>query len=207
MELPTSGEVPSGRVQDWVVEARGGSRAALGRILELCRQYLLLVANRELEPELWAKGGASDLVQETFLEAQKDFASFQGTTRAEVLAWLRRILLNNVSNFRRRYVGSEKRQILRELSLDRPGMSSDGRFAPALDTPSPSGRAAANEESRALDRALERLPADYREVILLRHEQALSFADVGRLMDRSEEAARKLWVRAVARLREELVSK
>ena len=207
MELPTSGEVPSGRVQDWVVEARGGSRAALGRILELCRQYLLLVANRELEPELWAKGGASDLVQETFLEAQKDFASFQGTTRAEVLAWLRRILLNNVSNFRRRYVGSEKRQIARELSLDRPGMSSDGRFAPALDTPSPSGRAAANEESRALDQALERLPADYREVILLRHEQALSFADVGRLMDRSEEAARKLWVRAIARLREELVPK
>ena len=186
---------------------RGGSRAALGRILELCRQYLLLVANRELEPELWAKGGASDLVQETFLEAQKDFASFQGTTRAEVLAWLRRILLNNVSNFRRRYVGSEKRQIARELSLDRPGMSSDGRFAPALDTPSPSGRAAANEESRALDQVLERLPADYREVILLRHEQALSFADVGRLMDRSEEAARKLWVRAIARLREELVPK
>ena len=169
--------------------------------------HLLLVANRELEPELWAKGGASDLVQETFLEAQKDFGSFEGTTRAEVLAWLRRILLNNVSNFRRRYVGSEKRQIARELSLDRPGMSSDGRFAPALDTPSPSGRAAANEESRALDQALERLPADYREVILLRHEQALSFADVGRLMDRSEEAARKLWVRAIARLREELVPK
>ena len=129
MELPTSGDGQSGRLQEWVLEARGGSRAALGRILELCRQYLLLVANRELEPELWAKGGASDLVQETFLEAQKDFGSFEGTTRAEVLAWLRRILLNNVSNFRRRYVGSEKRQIARELSLDRPGMSSDGRFA------------------------------------------------------------------------------
>jgi RNA polymerase sigma-70 factor (ECF subfamily) len=205
MELPTSGEVPSGRVQDWVIEARGGSRAALGRILELCRQYLLLVANRELEPELWAKGGASDLVQETFLEAQKDFGSFEGTTRAEVLAWLRRILLNNVSNFRRRYVASEKRQVARERSLDGNGALSEGRFSPSLDTPSPSGRAAANEECLALDRALEHLPADYREVILLRHEQALSFADVGRLMERSEEAARKLWVRAIGRLREEMV--
>jgi RNA polymerase sigma-70 factor, ECF subfamily len=207
MELPTSGEGPSGRVQDWVVEARSGSRAALGRVLELCRQYLLLVANRELEPELWAKGGASDLVQETFLEAQRDFANFEGTTRAEVLAWLRRILLNNVSNFRRRYVASEKRQVAREFSLDGPGTRSEKWFSPALDTPSPSGRAAANEETLALDRALDSLPADYREVILLRHEQALSFADVGRLMDRSEEAARKLWVRAVARLREEMVRK
>jgi len=204
MELSTSGEDHSGRVQDWVKEAHGGSAAALGRIMELCRQYLLLVANRELEPELWAKGGASDLVQETFLEAQQDFEQFRGTTGAEVLAWLRRILLHNVSNFRRRYTGSEMRQIGREVSLDGPGSQGEIKPSPALDTSSPSSHAAANEESVALDRALQRLPADYREVLILRHEQSLSFAEVGQLMDRSAEAARKLWARAIARLRLEL---
>jgi RNA polymerase sigma-70 factor (ECF subfamily) len=110
MDFPSSrsGE-RSGYVQKCLEEARGGSADALGQVMQVCRQYLLLVANRELEPELQAKGGASDLVQETFLEAQRDFGRFQGSSQAEVLAWLRRILLNNLANFRRRYSGTDKR--------------------------------------------------------------------------------------------------
>jgi RNA polymerase sigma-70 factor (ECF subfamily) len=204
MVLSTSGDGHSNHVQDWVKEARGGSNAALGRVMQLCHRYLLLVANRELEPELWAKEGASDLVQETFLEAQKNFTKFEGTTRAEVLAWLRRILLNKASHFRRKYAGTDKRQIARELSLDESGGPCGSRLSPALQTPSPSGRAVANEESLALDRALERLPPDYREAIMLRHEQSLSWAEVGQIMERSAEAARKLWVRAIICLRQEL---
>jgi RNA polymerase sigma-70 factor (ECF subfamily) len=207
MELLGSEDPPSGRLQQWVAEARGGSLAALGQVMELCRQYLLLVANRELEPEFWAKGGASDLVQETFLEAHRDFAQFEGTTHAEVLAWLRRILLNNLSSFRRRYADSDKRQIDREIPLDGTGSQVEAKRSLAVDRSSPSGQVAANEEFAALDRALERLPADYREVILLHHEQGLSFAEVGQLMDRSAEAARKLWTRAIFRLREEVESR
>src|SRR5262245_48250334 len=83
--------------------ARSGSREALGLLLDTCRRYLLLVADRELAQELKAKGGASDLVQETFLEAQRDFAGFQGSSEDEFRAWLRRLLLNNLANFARRY--------------------------------------------------------------------------------------------------------
>ena len=50
--------------------ARTGSSEALGQALQACRGYLLLLAERELDPDLRAKGGASDVVQETFLEAQ-----------------------------------------------------------------------------------------------------------------------------------------
>lgn len=204
--MSSNPDAPSGRVEQWLSQARGGSLAAQGQILELCRKYLLLVANRELEAKLRAKGGASDLVQETLLEAHRGFARFEGTTRAEFLAWLRRILLNNLSNFRRRYVETENRCISRELSLDVSDSVADLKRSLALDTPSPSSRAAAGEESAALDRALELLPVDYREVILLRHGQGLSFADVGQLLDRSDEAARKLYVRAIERLRQELKS-
>ena len=87
----------------WLAAARGGSTEALGQALEACRRYLLLVAQKELDPHLHAKGGASDLVQETFLEAQRDFAQFQGTNEAEWLAWLRQVLLNNLGHFTRRY--------------------------------------------------------------------------------------------------------
>ena len=85
--------------------------------------------------------------------AHCDFAQFHGTSQAEVLAWLRRILLNNLSNARRRYVESGKRQIARERTLDGSSAGAELKRSLALDTSSPSGRVAAQEESAALDRA------------------------------------------------------
>src|SRR4051794_37421346 len=93
-------------VADWLPGARAGAPEALGQLLEAWRGYLLVVAQRELDPDLRAKGGASDLVQETFLEAQRDFPRFHGDSEAELLAWLRRLLLNNVANFTRSYRGT-----------------------------------------------------------------------------------------------------
>src|ERR687883_158141 len=98
-----------GDVARGLAEARAGSREALGRVLEACRGYLLLVAERELAPDLRPKGGASDLVQQTFLEAQRDFARFRGDSEEELLAWLRRLLLHNVADFSRRFHGTGKR--------------------------------------------------------------------------------------------------
>ena len=103
----------------WLPEARAGSPEALGRLLEACRRYLLLVAERELDPALRPKGGASDLVQETFLEAQRDFAGFRGRSQPELRAWLRQILRNNLANFHRRFRDADKRRLDREVSLDR----------------------------------------------------------------------------------------
>ena len=65
--------------------AKAGSPEPLGQLLQTCRNYLLLVAAHELPPELRAKGGASDLVQETFLIAQKQFPRFDGCTEARTL--------------------------------------------------------------------------------------------------------------------------
>src|SRR5262249_25645214 len=79
--------------------ARAGSREALGQVIEAFRPYLLLVAREEQDPAFQGKGGASDLVEETFLEAVRDFDRFHGTTAEELLAWLRKLLLNNVADF------------------------------------------------------------------------------------------------------------
>jgi hypothetical protein len=62
----------------WLPEARAGSQEAVSQALEACRGYLLLIVQRELAPDLRAKAGASDLVQDTIMEAQRDFAGFQG---------------------------------------------------------------------------------------------------------------------------------
>lgn len=193
-------------IEQWIAAAHDGSDEALGKLLDSCRRYLLLVANRELTSDVRAKGGASDLVQETFLDAWGDFHCFQGRTEAELLAWLRRILLDNLSNFTRRYRRTKKRRVSREVSL-RTGESAAGlALEPAAASESPSGHAIAEESAAVLRRALARLPEHYRQVVRLRSWERQSFAEVGRAMNCSSEAARKLWSRAVERLQREFES-
>lgn len=190
-------------IDDWLTAARGGSKEALGQALELCRRYLLLVAERNLDADLKGKAGASDLVQETFFEAQRDFAQFQGSTEAELLAWLSRLLLNNIANFTRGFRETAKREIGREVSLSPDGSSAHVGPILAADVPSPSATVSAQEQAEALQRALLRLPEEYRQVIVLRYEDGKTFEEIGPLMNRSPDAARKLWARAMDRLRDE----
>src|SRR5262249_59475811 len=98
---------------------------ALGQALEACRGYLLLIAQRELDSDLQAKGGASDLVQETLVDALRDFGRFHGESEAELQAWLRQLLLHNLVDFTRHYRQAKKRQIGRELELEGGDSSAD----------------------------------------------------------------------------------
>jgi len=188
----------------WLPAARAGSREALGNLLEAARQYLLSIARQEFDPDLRAKNSPSDVVQETFVEAQRDFGQFRGDTEAELLAWLRQLLLHRVGKLRRRYRDTQKRRLAREVALGGDDSSDGTALGLAADVPSPSGQAMAHEQDEALQEALGRLPEEYRRVITLRHEEQLPFEEIGRLLQRSPDAARKLWARAVERLHEEL---
>jgi DNA-directed RNA polymerase specialized sigma24 family protein len=111
---------PDSDIAAWLAAARAGSREALGQVLQTCQNYLLLVANQQLDAGPQAKGGASDLVQDTFLAAQRDFTQFHGTSEGELRAWLRQVLLNRASNFARHYRAG-KRALGREVALAAEG--------------------------------------------------------------------------------------
>src|SRR5262245_19783679 len=182
----------------WLEAARAGSPEALGRALEACRAYLLHVANAELDPGLRAKAGASDLVQETVLEAQRIFERFHGSDAGELHAWLRAILSNKLATFTRQYRSTDKRQVAREQSL-----SPAAPLGPAP-VSTPSAAAVRLEVAGAVERALEKLPEHYRQVIRWRQWEGLSFEEIARRLDRTPDAARMLWWRAVERLEQEL---
>lgn len=188
-------------VERCLERARQGSREDLGRLLEMCRAYLLGVANRELDAQLRPKGGASDIVQEAFLEAQRIFPRFEGGTAPELLAWLRSVLLHKLDDFERRYRHADKRRVGREIGLEDAVVGND---ALADKGRSPSSAASANEQAELVRQALERLPEHYRQVIVWRQWDELSFEEIARRLDRSTDAARMLWWRAVERLEEEL---
>jgi RNA polymerase sigma-70 factor (ECF subfamily) len=174
-------------------DARAGSTQALGQLLEACRPYLLVVATRQLDPDLRRKAGCSDLLQETFFEAQRDFSRFQGETQDDLRAWLVRILLNNLAETAQRYRGTRKRQVDREVVLADDLVDSG---------PSPSAQVMAREQDDQLERVLGQLPNHYRDVIRLRHHEQLSFEEIGQRTGRSAAAARKVWVRALEQMQQ-----
>ncbi|HEX4071446.1 MAG TPA: sigma-70 family RNA polymerase sigma factor [Planctomycetaceae bacterium] len=179
--------------------ARGGSRSAMGELFETCRNYLLLVANISVGDDLRARVAASDLVQETFLEAGEIFERFTGSSTEELLRWLTRILENKLGNAVKRHLRAAKRDASREVQLGGDTCLLDG-FRDEL-CPPPSDILADHEEGDRIHAVVLQLPFDYRQVIDLRVNQALSYAQVGRAMNRTGDAARKLFVRAIDDLR------
>src|SRR5215475_9250234 len=97
--------------------ARMEDSRALGRLLELYRNYLALLARLQVGRRLQGKVDESDLVQETFLEAHRHFGRFRGTTEAELMSWLRQILAGVVANLIRRYYGTQRRDVRLEREL------------------------------------------------------------------------------------------
>jgi RNA polymerase sigma-70 factor (ECF subfamily) len=186
--------------------SRQGDGEALGRLLELYRGYLLLLCQMQLGRRLQSKTDAADLVQDTFLEAYRDFGQFQGTTEGQLVAWLRRILATNLANLIRRYLGTQERDVRLERELVEELDRSSGQLDRGLAAPqsSPSEEAARREQSVILADALGQLPEDYREAIVLRHLQGLSFPEVAARMGRSVDSVEKLWARGLVRLRQVL---
>lgn len=200
MDVAQVASESSSRIAGLILAARDGSDEALCHLMKFSRQYLLLIADAELPGELQGKGGASDLVQETQFEAARAFATFRGATAAELLGWLRAILLHNLSDFTRRFTETAKRRVNREISLFDP---EDGpRLTQNLigEQSSPSGQAEHKELVRNVEQAVAALPDDYRQVVVWHNRDGLSFEEIGKRLDRSVGAVRKLWSRAIQQL-------
>ncbi|MFA6562000.1 MAG: sigma-70 family RNA polymerase sigma factor [Verrucomicrobiia bacterium] len=193
-------------VTDLLARARTGDERAANELFARCRNYLAVVARAQVESWLRAKADASDLVQETLVEANRDLRQFRGTTEAEWLAWLRQILSRNAADFVRRYRGTDKRQQRLEVPLaPLPDHSSLAAGLEPRDTgETPTQQIMRLEREIQIADALTRLEPDYQEIIILRNLERLPFEEVAQRMNRSRPAAQMLWMRAVKKLHEEM---
>ncbi len=178
--------------------ARGGDAAAQARILARYQSWLRILARLQLDGDFRGKFDASDIAQQTLLEACRDLEQFRGGTEAEFLAWLRQILAHVLSHEIRRYRGTQQRDIGREVSLEQSLAQSSHRLGDmlAVSGSSPSQQAVRHEQEIMLAEVLARLPDDYREVLILRNLEGLSHEEVAQRMGRGVGAVRMLWVRA-----------
>ncbi len=146
----------------------------------------------------------SDVVQKTMLEAVRAWPQFRGQSDAELAAWLRQILARVLSHEFRHFGGVKARDVVREVSTGHSPNHRSARRSAGRPGDIGGREAQRHAAERLLAEAMERLPDDYREVILLRNMEGLSHDEVAQRMDRGVGAVRMLWVRALARLRQEL---
>jgi RNA polymerase sigma-70 factor (ECF subfamily) len=126
------------------------------------------------------------------LKSVEHLREFKGGGTRSFLAWLARIAEHEIRDCAD-HQHRQKRDAAREAPLD------DQAPVPAI-TRSALSRVILDEEARRLEEALESLPPEHREVILMRKFEELSFAEIGRRMGRSDDACRMLLVRAMSAL-------
>lgn len=187
-------------------DARDGRSQSLGKLLQLYANYLKILASAQLDQNLRGRVSPSDVVQETLFEAHRDFAHFRGTSPYEFVAWLRRIMVHNLASIVEQNLLAAKRDVRREVSLQKLNRSVEQsrlRLENILVDrgASPSSNIENQEQVMNLADVLSEMPADYRDVIVLRNLEGLGFKDVADRMSRSHGAVRMLWMRAIEDIR------
>jgi RNA polymerase sigma-70 factor (ECF subfamily) len=171
--------------------------------LEKYRPYLHLLARLELEPRLQGKVDLSGVVQQTLMEAHLDLGGLRNRAEAQVLAWLRRALANNLTDEIRK-AGAQVRDVGRECSLQEALEESSCRLEGWLADPhsSPLQRIMHREQLAQLAATLEELPEDQRRAVELHHLKGRSLAEVATALGRSRGAVAQLIFRGLSRLRD-----
>lgn len=166
-------------------------------------EYLRLLARLQLDQGLQGKLDASDIVQQTLLQAHEHRSQFRGKSDAEMAGWLRSILANTLGMAARRF-STEARDLARERSLQDSLAQSAARLEGwlAAEQSSPSERVIRYEELLRLAEALSQLPEDQRRVVELHHLKGQPVAEVAEVLGRTKPAVMGLLFRGLKKLRE-----
>ena len=191
--------------QGLLEQARAGDHSAFEELFNRHRMRLQKAIAIRMDRRLAARVDASDILQETYLEAFQRMPKYLQQEGMPFYLWLHWIAREKVLGLHRRHLGADKRAIRREVPL--MPMDSSAQFVSGMigRGPSPSQELAKAELAEMLREALGELDDDERDLILWRHFEQLSARDTAQLLQISEAAAAKRYIRAVDRLREILI--
>jgi RNA polymerase sigma-70 factor, ECF subfamily len=186
-----------------LVRAKGGDGSALGRLLERYRNYIGLLVRLQVVRHR-RNLDIDDLLQDIRLEIYRKSERFQGISEGDFLGWLRRVTGTVLASHLRRDLTTQRRDLpferLLAVELDQSSLALSESLASSSQSVFGHGAARGNQAVLLAD-ALQELPADYREVIILRQLEGLHFPDVACRLGRTEDCVKGVWLRALARLR------
>ena len=197
---------PLGQIADLVARAAAGDREAIVELLERYRDRLRKMVALRLDPRLRGRVDASDVIQEGYLDAMKRLEEFVREPSVPFYIWLRFLVGQRVQEQHRRHLGTPGRSVGREVSIYRGAMpgASTGALAAQLmgKLTSPSQAALRAERKLRLQEALNRMDPLDREVLVLRHYEQMTNAEVAAALELDKSAASKRYTRALTRLKE-----
>lgn len=172
--------------------------------LESMRDYLMLLADSQLDAQLRRSLDPADLVQQTLFQAHQAKGSFRGSCSIQLAAWLRSILAQVLSRAARD-LRRDKRDVTREVSFEQMIEHSSMRLDQLLTSPSssPANKAIRHELAQKVASAILRLTSEQREVVLLKYWQQLTLNQISAETGKSPEAVAGLLFRALQKLRSE----
>ncbi|MDV6028996.1 MAG: sigma-70 family RNA polymerase sigma factor [Phycisphaera sp. RhM] len=181
--------------------ALAGNVDAMDQLLLRHRDRLKSMVMVHMDSRLASRFDASDVVQDTLLTAAQRLNQYD-PSRVSFYIWLRQIARDRLSELYQRHVGTKKRSVLREHAW---GLSQDStdRLAVRFTIPTEAilDQVIRRERQQRLQIALARLPEQQREILVMRHLEQLSMAEIAAACELTEGAVKMRQLRAVRRLR------
>lgn len=173
------------------------------------RGRLERIVARRLDPRLAMRVSHDDILQETFIAAQRRRVFFEARPDVPVYFKFRTVLLQVLAELERRHLGVMKRDPARECRLDDITDESRRRMDPvenmiAAETPSPATRLAQEERHSLLRQVIGEMPQNDRQILSMRHFDGLSNLECAEILSIEPKAASIRYARALMRLRERL---
>lgn len=176
---------------------RAGDDSLMGALFQNHRDRLARMVQFRLDPRLVGRIDAEDVLQETFLEAEKRLGAYRADDKP-FLVWIRLIAQQTMIDLHRKHLGAKMRAAGKEVAAPQSGTLS-GLFVGHITSPS---NAMMREEVRVkIEGALQEMDEIDREVLMLRHFEDMSNKDAALVLGIQENAASNRYVRALGRLK------
>ena len=190
------------KTQQLVVLAKDGDKSALDQLYGAYAERVWWMVRLRMGKELRSKLESMDLVQETLIRALNGLDDFTYKSEGDFVRWLSKIVQNELRGSLKK-LHAAKRDIRKEVRLDNYRLTTAGGFVgtPGLiDATTPSVIMSRKEDLAKLEKAIDKLKPEYREVIVLTKIEGLSYEEIGNRLDKSPDAVRMLATRAMVAL-------
>lgn len=192
--------------QKLLKQAGEGAPRAVDALLERHRLALRSMVQARLDQRLARRVDASDIVQEVLIEANRRLVAYLQEPKLPFQQWLRQMAQDQIIDTHRRHRVAARRSMDREQPLNIPGLGEQSSMDLAAQIADQELTPAANAVRRELHRrfleALEQMPDDDRELLIMRHVEQLSNSQVADILGLSQPAAGMRYLRALRRVRE-----
>ena len=192
----------SQKTKELVVLAKDGDKSALNQLYRVYGERVRWMVRFRMGAELRSQLESMDLVQDTLIHALGGLDNFTYKNEGDFVRWLSKIAENSLrDNLDKLHAG--KRDIRKEVPLDNYRPTNAGGFfgtpGPIAAT-TPSVIMSRKEDLNKLEKAIDKLRPEYREVIVLAKIEELSYSQIGDRLGKSTGAVKMLVSRAIVAL-------